>query len=311
MNWLVFSYTLPTGPNSSPRVTLWRRLRRVGAVAISGGGYLLPVRDECHEAFQWLAQEIRQAQGEALILHVAQLEGLSDAAVVQLFHAARRKEYAELEAQVMALEAQISGDQANRAAALDGLERLRRRFAEIRQVDYFATPEGALLETRLTHLASTLAPPPQEPVVLPATHAVYQNRRWATRPRPHVDRLACAWLIRRFIDPAAVICYTATPQPEDVTFDVEGGTFTHTGSLCTFETMQRAFDLRDPALTIIAELVHAIDLRDGQYAHPEIVGLAVILDGWLYLDASDAEREHWGYALFEGLHRSVTRRLEP
>lgn len=308
MNWFVLSYSLPTGPNSSPRVALWRRLRRLGAVAISGGSYLLPARDGCHEAFQWLAQEIRQAQGEALIMHVTQVEGLSDVEAVQLFHAARRKEYAELAEQVAALESQIPGDQAGRTAALDGLERLRRRVAEIRQVDYFATPEGALLEARLAHLAAALAPPAQGPAVLPAALAAYQSRRWATRPRPHVDRLACAWLIRRAIDPAATIRYTDTPEPGDVTFDIDGGTFTHTGSLCTFETLVRAFELSDPALHRIAEIVHAIDLRDGTYAHPEIAGLEAVLDGWLQLDAPDAEREQWGRALFEGLYRTLSRR---
>lgn len=310
MNWLVLSSSLPTGPNSSPRVTLWRRLRRIGAVAVSGGGYILPARDACREAFQWLAQEIRQAQGEALILHVTQVEGLTDAEVVQLFHVARRKEYAELEAQAAALEAQIAGDQLNRSAALDGLARLRRRFTEIQHIDYFAAPEGALLNTRLAHLAVALAPPEPEPAVLPATRAAYQGRRWATRPRPHVDRLACAWLIRRSIDPAATIAYTATPEPEDVIFDVDGGAFAHTGSLCTFETLVRAFGLMNPVLAIIAEIVHAIDLRDGQHAHPEIAGLEAILDGWLELEASDTEREQWGHALFEGLYRSLSRRLE-
>jgi hypothetical protein len=142
VNWLVLTYSLPTGPNSSPRVTLWRRLRRAGAIAVSGGASALPAREQCHGAFQWLAQEIRQAQGEALILHVSQVEGLSDVEVIQLFHAARRKEYGELDAQAAALEEQLAGDQVSRATALDSLERLRRRLAELQRVDYFAAPEG-------------------------------------------------------------------------------------------------------------------------------------------------------------------------
>lgn len=308
MNWLVLTYSLPTGPNSSPRVTLWRRLRRLGATPVSGGGYILPERDECHEAFQWLAQEIRQAQGEALILHVAQIEGLSDAEVVDLFQAARRKEYAELEPQVAAMEEQIATDQVSRSTVLDGIERLRRRFAELQRIDYFATPEGTHLAARLTQLAAALEPPAQVQMVPAAALADYQGRRWATRPRPHVDRLACAWLIRRFIDPAAIITYTAAPAPEDVTFDVEGGAFTHTGGLCTFETMVRSFGLDHPALRVVAEIVHAIDLRDEQYAHPEIAGLDTVLDGWLQMDVTDAEREQWGSALFEGLFRSCNAR---
>ena len=173
MNWLVLTYSLPTGPNSSPRVTLWRRLRRLGAVPLSGGGYLLPERDACHEAFQWLAQEIRQAQGEALILHVAQVEGLSDAEAVHLFHTARRKEYDELESQVAALEEQIATDQVSRSTVLDGLERLRRRFAELQYIDYFAAPEGSLLAARLTQLAAALELPAQVQTVPAAGPAGY------------------------------------------------------------------------------------------------------------------------------------------
>lgn len=305
MEWLIITYSLPAGPNSSPRVTLWRRLRRLGAVSVTGGAYLLPLRDECQEALQWLAQEIRQARGEALILHVQQVEGLSDAEVIALFRAARRKEYAELDAQVVALEQQVAGDQAHRRSTLDALERLRRRLGKALRVDYFDTPEGGQLTARLAQLAAALAPP--SVAVLPASIAAYQGRHWATRPRPHVDRLACAWLIRRFIDPAALIHYTDTPAADAIRFDIEDGTFTHTGSLCTFETMLRAFDLDDPSLQAVAEMVHAIDLRDGQYAHPEIVGLDRVLDGWLLLDAMDTEREAWGIALFEGLYRGVQR----
>lgn len=300
MEWLVFTYSLPTGPSSSPRVALWRRLRRQGAITVSGV-HLLPAREECREALQWLAQEVRQAQGEALILDVTRVEGLSDAEAIELFRAARRKDYAELEEQTMALTQQIATDREGRKAALDTLERLRRRFAEIRQVDYFAAPEGGQLAAQLDRLGAALAPPAPSPVP-PAARAAYQGRRWATRPRPHVDRLACAWLIRRFIDPQAAISYTLSPAPDEVTFDMAGGAFTHAGDLCAFETMIRAFALDDPALRVLAAIVHTIDLRDGQAAHPETAGIARVLEGWLQLDVADAERERWGIALFEGLY---------
>lgn len=307
MKWLVLTYSLPTGPNSSPRVTLWRRLRRIGAVTISGGAYVLPDRDECREAFQWLAAEIRQAHGEAIILHVVHVDGLRDTEVVQLFHAARRKEYSELDAQVTSFEEQLASDTLTRPMAIEGLERLRRRLDEISRVDYFDTPEGGQLAARLSHIVAALAPPPHVPTVVPVMVAAYQGRRWATRPRPHVDRLACAWLIRRFIDSTAAIVYTSNPAPDDVSFDVEGGTFTHTGSLCTFETMIAAFGLDDPALRIMAEIVHAIDLNDGQYIHPAIPGVGAVLEGWMYVEAADDAREAWGRALFEGLYQAMAQ----
>jgi hypothetical protein len=307
MEWLVLTYSLPTGPRSSPRVTLWRRLRRQGAVTVSGGAYLLPAREACREAFQWLAQEVRQAGGEALILHVTQVEGISDAEVIDLFGMARRKEYAELEEPFAALERQVAGDPASRAAALDTLARLRRRLTEIQRIDYFSTPEGRQLAARLDQAGAALAPPAPA-AVLPAALAAYQGRRWATRPRPHVDRLACSWLIRCFIDPQATIRYTLNPARDEVAFDMAGGAFTHTGSLCTFETMLRAFALDHPALHMVAAIVHAIDLRDGQDGYPEIAGIDRVLEGWLQLDAADAEREQWGIALFEGLFQAFAAR---
>jgi len=135
--------------------------------------------------------------------------------------------------------------------------------------------------------------------------SAYRGRRWVTRPRPHVDRLACIWLIRRFVDPQAIVRYAATPEPDEVGFDMAGGVFGHQGQLCTFETMARAFGLDEPALHAIAEIVHTIDLRDGQSTRPEIAGVDAVLHGWLSADLTDTEREHAGIALFEGLYQTL------
>ena len=97
MNWLVFSYSLPGKSGSGPRVNLWRRLRRLGAISPAGGAQVLPARDECLEAFQWLAREIRQAKGEAVVMRVEQFEGLTDQQLIDRFHAAREEDYAEIE----------------------------------------------------------------------------------------------------------------------------------------------------------------------------------------------------------------------
>jgi hypothetical protein len=307
MNWLLLTYSLPTGPNSSPRVTLWRRLRRVGAVAVSGGSYLLPPHEPCREAFAWLQQEIGAAGGEALILHVAAIEGLRDAEVIALFAAARRKDYAEVAEQAEILAGQLTTAQVDHATARDTLGRLRRRLTEVQRIDYFAIAEGRQLIAQLDQLDALLTPV-AVPTVVSATLAAYQGRRWATRPRPHVDRLACSWLIRRFIDPHASIRYTFSPAPDEVTFDMDGATFTHTGSLCTFETMVHAFAFDDPVVPILAAIVHAIDLRDGSERYPEIAGIDRVLDGWLQMEASDAAREQWGITLFEGLYRGFAQR---
>jgi hypothetical protein len=310
MRWIVLSYSLPSKASSSPRVTLWRRLRRLGAISLAGGAYILPAREECVEAFQWLAQEIRLAQGEALLMHIERFEGLSDAQLIELFRAARQEEYAELDAQAAALEQAIPIERALDApdGLRDELEKLRRRHADIARVDYFAASEGAQLAARLARIAQALAPPnPENARVAPAALSAYRDRRWVTRPRPHVDRLACIWLIRHFIDPDAIIRYAPAPEPDEVGFDMVGGVFGHQGQLCTFETMIQAFGFDDEALRIIAEIVHAIDLRDGRSTRPEIAGIDAVLHGWLHADLTDAERERAGIALFEGLYQALGR----
>ena len=308
MQWIVFSYSLPSKGSSSPRVTLWRRLRRLGAVAPAGGVHILPAREECVEAFQWLAQEIRQAQGEAVLMHVTRVEGLTDAQIIALFQAARTQEYAELEAEATALER--TPGESPETAELEGLrerlEKLRRRYAEIARVDYFDCPAGARVAARLAAIERVLSPlPANAATVAPALLDEYRDAQWVTRPRPHVDRLACAWLIRRYINPVARIRYSAQPETDEVAFDMPDARFGHHGNLCTFETMLRAFKLDEPALGGMAEIVHEIDLRDGHYVRPEIAGIDAVLGGWLLRDITDTERELHGTALFDGLYAAL------
>jgi hypothetical protein len=309
MQWLVFSYSLPSAARSSPRVALWRRLRRLGAVAPAGGAHILPARDECVEAFQWLAQEIRQAQGEALVMRVERFEGLSDPHLIELFQAARREEYEEIDVQLVELEQAASARMQleGRVRMRDAIDKLRRRYADVARVDYFDCPEGLRVAARLAQIDQALAPDElTAATVAPAEVAAYRSRRWVTRPRPHVDRLACAWLIRRFIDPSAAIRYSARPEPGEIAFDMSEGQFGHQGNLCTFETVVRTFGLDDSGLRALAEIVHEIDLRDGRYARPETAGVDAILKGWLLAGLSDADLEAHGIALFDGLYAALS-----
>ncbi len=305
MGWVVFSYSLPSTSRSSPRVAVWRRLRSLGAISPKGGVYILPGREECVEAVQWLGQEVEQAKGEALIMRVERFEGLKDAQLVELFQKARKRDYEELDAQAAQLEKSIRRTRRPQdlARTRDMLAKLRRWRAEIARIDFFDSPESAQVAPRLARIAQALSPSHSpSPTVTPADVAAYRRKRWVTRPHPHVDRLACAWLIRRFINPKAVIRYANTPRPDEVRFDMSNAEFGHRGNLCTFETMVKAFGLDDPRLLAIAEIVHEIDLRDGRYVRPEVAGVDAILSGWKAY--SDAERESHGIALFEGLYSS-------
>ena len=305
MQWIVFSYSLPSKSSSSPRVTLWRRLRRLGAVSPTGGIYVLPAHESCLEAFQWLAQEIEQSNGQAVVMHVEQFDTLTDQQVIDFFRESRREDYAEIEAQALKLEQAITLEMDGKTLAdlQESLVKLQRHYADVSAIDYFDSPEGVQVAARLAKIAKNLNPTTDlAPRIESVALETYQDKQWVTRPKPHVDRLACAWFIRRFIDPNAAIRYSPEPKSGEISFDMSEADFGHTGQLCTFETMIRAFGLESPALSRLAEIVHDIDLRDERYFHPEVTGIEAILRGWLLLDLADAELEARGVALFEGLY---------
>jgi hypothetical protein len=130
----------------------------------------------------------------------------------------------------------------------------------------------------------------------------YKGRVWVTRPRPYVDRLACAWLIRRFVDAEAQIHYSDTPKKDELSFDMKEAVFGHRGNFCSFEVIVRSFGITDDAVKSLAEIIHEIDLRDGRYHRSEIEGIELVLKGWRQSDLADAELEARGILFFDGLH---------
>ena len=309
MSWLVFTYSLPSSERSSPRVTIWRRLSRLGAISPRGGVHILPDKEECVESFQWLTKEVQQQKGDCLFMKVEAFEGLTDQELIALFQDKSNKEYSELEAAVTELESMSIKDSDETAQLHIEIEKLRKRHAEISRTDFFDAAGGMRITSRLARLEHKLGAPEQQAEITPVSIEDYQDRIWVTRPRPHVDRLSCAWLIRRFIDEMAKIKYSNKPTNNEVGFDMkEGGTFGHVGNLCTFETMMIAFDLREAGLRTVAEIVHEIDLRDSRYLHPETAGVDSILKGWLLKQYSDEELEAHGIALFDGLHADIVRK---
>jgi hypothetical protein len=311
MPWIVFSYSLPSAGRSSARVAVWRRLRSLGAVSPKGGVYVLPDRDECAESFQWLAREVEQAKGEALLMRVDRFEGLTDAELFTLFDDARKEDYAELDTRASQVEKAAAAARkrvpADLAEPRELLAKVRRDYGEIARIDFFGSSAGAKLAARLLKIEEGLAPEASSRSITTIAIAAYRSKRWVTRPGPYVDRLACAWLIRRFINPHAEIRYSTSPAPDEVAFDMTTGEFTHQGNLCTFETMIAAFGLENPAMKAVAEIVHDIDLRDGRYVRPEIAGVEAVLRGWM--SRVDADREQHGIALFDGLYEGFSKVL--
>lgn len=298
---------------SSLRVRVWRRLRSLGAVPLKRSAYLLPDTAERYEDFQWLAQEIQRDGGDATLIRVQQIENVSAAEVVRLFHEPRDEDYKQLASRYRKL---LQGLDRKSAAARrrvqEQLARLAKDHQRIRDIDFFDAPGGA--EVRRIEEAIAMrtrrpeSPRREEPATLDLTRL--RGRRWVTRPRPHVDRIASAWLIKRFIDPEAVFVFTPPADfPQDaVPFDAPGVELSHHGEDCTFETLIKRARLRDRRLARLAEVVHEADLRDGKYPHEEARGIDVAIRALLAASPDDHQVLAQGMSLFEGLYATTSKR---
>jgi hypothetical protein len=181
-------------------------------------------------------------------------------------------------------------------------------------VDFF----GSAGRDRVTALVTQL-----EALVLPSAHAQghvespspsaagsYQGRLWVTRPRPGVDRMASAWLIRRCIDQGASFGFAAdlnAAPPDGVPFDMFGVEFSHQGEGCTFETLCRVFAVNDPVIARVATIVHDLDLKDGKFGAPEASTVSTLIEGLQLAHADDDTLLEQGMALFEALYRGFER----
>ena len=314
MNWLVLSYSFPSQKKSSHRVALWRRLQRVGAISPKAGLYVLPDNEESLESFQWLAQEVQQVRGEALVLRVQKFEGLDDLELIESFRQARKKDYESILVEILSIKKTFSSKKERlRLTQLEEeIQKLRRKLAEISAIDFFQSEISNKVASQLSDLEMLLNPVRTDSARSIPSLSIqdYKNKRWVTRPRPHVDRLACVWLIRRFIDEGAVIHYRNHMEDGEIAFDMKGVPLGHQGDLCSFETIIKAFRLDDPALLPIAEIVHEIDIRDGRYHQPETEGVAAILKGWLLGGLGDSQLETNGIALFESLYQGFKRKSD-
>jgi hypothetical protein len=308
--WLLLIHQLPPKPDYF-RVKIWRRLQRVGAVAIKNSVYVLPCTDQSGEDFQWLRREIVAGGGEASVCRASFVDGLSDPQIEALFRAAREAEYADVAEQAEAmLKAAPAGARLDGAARADldaALARLRRRVGEISAIDFFGAPARQVAETALERIEARLRPRAGPRRALAGEGRPRTGRVWVTRRGVHVDRIASAWLIRRFIDPKARFRFVAAdyrPAAGEVRFDMFEGEYTHEGDRCTFETLAAQFAPTDQALRAIAEMVHDIDCKDAKFARPETPGLERLIAGIARAHAGDEERLAGGAAALDALYAS-------
>lgn len=308
--WLVLMVSVPPHP-SSLRVRVWRKLRALGAVALKKSVYILPFNPDNLEHFQWLSQEVQREGGEATLLKVDRLENMTPADVVRRFQDARSQDYRTLAARYRAI-AQGLERKARRpttARREEEVARLGRELARVKEIDFFDAP-GFQEVTRLRETIEMRLHPPGAPTAAEGRQVhldALKGRRWVTRPRPHVDRLGSAWLIKRFIDPEASFLFARPEEfPGDaIPFDALGAEFGHQGEDCTFETLIKRCGLRDPRLAHLAEIVHEVDLRDQKFHRDEARGVDLVIRGLLAVLKDDQGILAYGMTLFDGLYATL------
>ena len=303
-SWLLLLFSLPA-THKTARVAIWRKLQKSGAIQIKTSTYLLPDTPAQYELFQWLAKQVTDYGGDSTLIRAQQIEGLSDARIVGLFNATRDSDYSALGEAARKLAAPRAAKRDK--AFADELEKLRKTFRAIREIDFFDAPKAHVIESQLDRLES--ATRSKTPAAARLHAAKFQGKTWVTRPRPEIDRVACAWLIRGFIDPKATFNFATNPDAIScgIRFDYAHGEFSHHGEACTFETLLARFGIADKALRMIGEMVHDADLEDEKFQRAECVGLDRILKGWAKRGMPDEEILARGAGCFDGLYAFLRR----
>jgi len=316
--WCLLIHQLPPKPLYL-RARIRQRLARVGAVALKNSVYVLPHSESSIEDFQWIAEEAVAGGGEAFLCTADFLGRPADTEIEERFRRERAAEYEAIGAQARELLRQAR----RRGAAVPDetdlgsrASRLGKRLGEVIALDFFAAPERAAAEDQVRQLEARVRAGHPPPAAAPAGRQRFEDLQgltWVTRRGVHVDRIASAWLLRRFVDAAARFRFADSQSPEagpgEVRFDTVGGEFTHQGDRCTFETLVARLGLADPALAQIGEIVHDIDLKDGKFGRADAPGISQLLTGLVLAHPEDLDRLDRGFALLDDLYASFRRAL--
>ncbi len=299
--WYLLIHQLPPEPLYL-RAKIRQRIARVGAVALKNAVYVLPRREECLEDFQWIVEEAVAGGGEAYVCEAEFLEGKTEQALIRQFRAERDADYAALSEEIRDWKREADGELPARVA------RARKRLEEIRKIDFFDAPGRGKAERLVAGFDAASRQPRRR--TGPGRNSLL-GRIWVTRRSIHVDRIASAWLIRRFVDPRARFRFVGPKEPPrkgEVRFDMVGGDFSHEGDRCTFETLLARTGLTDRALTEVGEIVHDIDLKDDKFGRPESPGIERLIAGLVLSNPRDEARLERGSILFDELYQSFRKK---
>ncbi len=318
--WLILIHQIPTKP-AYFRVKIWRRLQSLGAVAIKNSVYVIPENEETLEDFQWVLREIVQGGGEASICAANFIEGLTDDQIEALFQAARDADYAQITEDIRnvldfaPVSASAITDE-DKATLEVNLNRVRKRFSSVSSIDFFGAPGRKAAQTLIKRLEDRLKEAEKESEytknqIEKPDLAKLRGRTWVTRKGVFVDRIACAWLIRRFIDPEAKFRFVSSkgyrPKTGEVRFDMFEGEFSHERDRCSFEVLVKQFLAFDLALKEIGEIIHDLDFKDSKFNKNETAGIGGLLIGISSAHETDEARLERGRAIFDGLYEYFRR----
>jgi hypothetical protein len=317
--WLLLIHQLPAKP-AYVRVKIWRRLQVLGAVTVKNSVYALPSSEQAQEDFEWVLKEIIEAGGEAMICEARLVDGLSDDEVRLMFTRARDEDYAAVATDARALTETLGIDPGPTARA-DAKPKVARLASTVRQIvaiDFFGSNGRETVDGLLRKLTAMVNETDEAPSGSEAARSLATlrggptGRTWVTRRGVYVDRIASAWLIRRFIDPQARFKFVPgkgyVPEPGELRFDMFEAEFTHEGDRCTFEVLLERSALKDRALTAIAEIVHDIDLKDSKFSREETSGIANLITGLSMGEKTDEQRIERGAAVFDDLYEYFRKR---
>ena len=323
--WMLLIHQLPPHPTNL-RVRIWRKLQKLGAVAVKNSVYVLPFNEKTHEDFQWLKQEIETEGGEATVFRAGAVEGATDKEIIALFRKTRDEEYAQIVGEIDgltgAIREQKRGGHLSAARIVHyetELDKLHKELERTAGTDFFnasgRAPALAAYERCQKVLRSAQSrheKPAQVDVQKGAAInlASYQGRRWVTRRHLFIDRLAAIWLIKRFVDAKARFYFVAEGESIEgaIGFDMYGGKFTHHGEDCTFETMIKSFGLtEDSGLRELAEIVHDIDLKDNKFNRSEAAGLGTVIRGLAESLKDDRNLMQQCGPIFDGLYELLAQ----
>jgi hypothetical protein len=313
--WWVLAFQLPAQP-AYARVKIWRRLQAVGAASFKNALYLLPPTDEALEDFEWTLREVQDAGGEGLILDARAVQGFADDEIIAIFDAAREEQYRAIAEEIRAFTARFERKRDTPSAEETATQhaRFHSRISAIEAIDFFQANGREQVRALLRELepqninVDTLE---AEPAMQTEKLASLKGRTWVTRANVHVDRMASAWLIRRWIDPEARFKWVADrnyrPEASEIRFDMYQAEFTHEGDQCTFEVLLNRLELKDAALAAIAEIIHDLDLKDQKFGRKETAGVQQLLAGIVGSQPSDDARIERATNLFDDLYHSFER----